>query len=117
MHRTLLLFAWLVGFALVPASAWQKDPKPNEPYALIFGTVLGPDKRPVQGGKIKIRLADKKKTRWEHFSDRRGEFARRVPPGPADYLVWAEVRGSQSTENNGVKVHVEGEERRDIILH
>jgi hypothetical protein len=108
----------LIAFFLsVSAVSWQKDPKPGEPYALIFGTLLGPDNRPVQGVTIKIRRADKNKARWEHISDRRGEFARRVPPGPADYVVWADLKDKQAAEKTEVKVHFAGDERHDIILH
>jgi hypothetical protein len=115
LRRLCVLFlATLLG---VPAAAWQNDPKPGEPYALIFGTVLGPDNRPVQGVPIRIRRADKKKARWEHTSDRRGEFARRVPAGAADYIVWAGLKDHQAAEKTEVKVHIQGDERKDIIVH
>jgi hypothetical protein len=78
---------------------------------------VGPDNRPVAGVTIKIRQAEKKKARWEHTSDRRGEFARRVPPGPADYVIWADLKDRQAAEKTAVKVHLNGDERRDIILH
>src|SRR5580700_3740419 len=72
----------------VPA---EKKLKPNDPYALIFGTVWGPDSRAVYGITVKIRRAtDKaKKARWELTSDHSGEFAQRVPAEKADYVVWA----------------------------
>ena len=41
----------------------QKDPRKS--YALIVGTVWGPDDRPVYGVKVKIRRADQKKAKWE----------------------------------------------------
>ena len=56
--------------------------KPDQPYALIFGTVWGPDDHPLYGVKVKIRRADQKKAHWELYSDHNGEFAQRVPPGP-----------------------------------
>jgi hypothetical protein len=44
----------------------KKDKKHHEkPYALIFGTVWAPDKRPVYGVKVKCRRANEKKVRWE----------------------------------------------------
>jgi hypothetical protein len=113
-QMAILLSALLV---CAVCGALQKDPKPGEPYALIFGTLLGPDNRPVAGVTIKIRQAEKKKARWEHTSDRRGEFARRVPPGPADYVIWADLKDRQAAEKTAVKVHLNGDERRDIILH
>jgi hypothetical protein len=113
------LAAVFVCSALLPltSGAWQKDPKGDDPYAVIFGTVVGPDNRPVHGVPVKIRLAEKTKARWEHVSDRRGEFARRVPPGPADYIVWLGLKNKQAAEKTAVKVHVVKDEQQDIILH
>jgi hypothetical protein len=97
--------------------------KPDQPYALIFGTVWGPDDRPVYGVPVKIRRADQKKAHWELYSDHSGEFAQRVPPGPADYLVWADLKGFKSAsgkelhQDGEVKVHVDNDERQDIGLH
>jgi len=97
--------------------------KPDQPYALIFGTVWGPDNHPLYGVKVKIRRADQKKAHWELYSDHHGEFAQRVPPGPADYLVWADLKGYKSAsgkelhQDEEVKVHVDNDERQDLGLH
>ena len=66
--------------------------KPGQPYALIFGTVWGPDNHPAYGITVRIRRStDKpKKVRWELYSDHHGEFAQRVPAGEADYIVTAD---------------------------
>jgi hypothetical protein len=117
MFRRVVASLIIVTFWLLPSAAGQKDPKGEDPYAVIFGTVVGPDNRPVQGVPVKIRLAEKKKARWEHVSDRRGEFARRVPPGPAEYIVWLGLKDSQAAEKSAVKVHIVKEEQQDIILH
>ncbi len=119
-----LCFSFLVTSAgtlsAQPASA---DQKPDKPYALIFGTVWGPDDRPLYGVKVKIRRADQKKPRWELMSDRRGEFAQRVPPGPADYLIWADLKayksptGKELHQDSEVKVHIDNDERQDTGLH
>lgn len=109
-----------------PAVAAQPAPagqKPDKPYALIFGTVWGPDDRPLYGVKVKIRRTDQKKARWELYSDHNGEFAQRVPAGPADYLVWADLKGYKSFagkelhQDAEVKVHVDNDERQDLGLH
>ena len=55
----------------------QKSRDREKPYALIFGTVWGPDDRPVYGVTVKIRKATDKKPKWEVFSDHHGEFAQR----------------------------------------
>ncbi|HST10707.1 MAG TPA: carboxypeptidase-like regulatory domain-containing protein, partial [Terriglobales bacterium] len=69
----------------------RKDPRKS--YALIVGTVWGPDDRPVYGVKVKIRRADQKKAKWELLSNHTGEFAQRLPAGKADYIVWADLKG------------------------
>jgi hypothetical protein len=99
--------------------------KPGQPYALIFGTVWGPDNRPVYGVTVRIRrLTDKpKKTRWEVYSDHHGEFAQRVPAGEEDYILSANVKGVKGPDGRPlhlveeVKVHIYGEEREDTGLH
>lgn len=97
--------------------------KPGEPYALIFGTVWGPDDHPLFGVRVKIRRADQKKAGWELYSDHHGEFAQRVPPGPGDYLVWADLKGYKSPsgkelhQDAEIKVHVDNDERQDIGVH
>ncbi len=110
-------------FALLVPPAQAAAQKPDQPYALIFGTVWGPDDRPLYGVKVKVRRADQKKPRWELYSDHNGEFALRVPPGPADYLVWADLKGYKSPsgkelhQDSEVKVHVDNDERQDLGLH
>ena len=114
-----LCFGWVW-----PTTAAAKGPHDKaKPYALIFGTVWSPDNRPLYGVKIKIRRADQKKARWELYSDHNGEFAQRLPPGRADYLVWSDLKGykpsagKQLQPAEEVKVHIEGDERVDIGLH
>lgn len=102
-----------------------KDKDKDKPYALIFGTVWGPDDRPLYGVTVKIRRAsDKpKKVRWELYSDHHGEFAQRVPAGESDYILWADLKGFKPADGKPlhlvqeVTVHVYGEEREDTGLH
>ncbi len=113
----------------VPADRVSASPaapvyqKPDQPYALIFGTVWGPDNHPLYGVKVKIRRVDQKKAHWELFSDHNGEFALRVHPGPADYLVSADLKsyksltGKELHQDGEVKVHVDNDERQDLGLH
>jgi hypothetical protein len=124
-----LLLAFLLA-ALSPlvvhtgvAAPASKKLKPTDPYALIFGTVWGPDNRPVYGVNVKIRRVPDKKPKWELTSDHAGEFAQRVPAGKADYLVWADRKGVKTTDGQALRlaqevpVHVEYDERVDIGLH
>jgi hypothetical protein len=103
----------------VPAGA-EKEKKQEKPYALIFGTVWNSQSRPVYGVPIKIRRVDQKKAKWQLVSDRRGEFAQRVPPGTADYIIWADIKpkkGDKSSQPVETKVHIENDERVDVSLH
>lgn len=120
---SLLVFAALL-FCLAAAAAPERaSASDHKPYALIFGTVWGPDEQPIYGVKVKIRRADDKKAKWELYSDHRGEFAQRLPAGTSDYIVWADLkdmkpqRGQPALTAPEVKVHIENDERQDIGLH
>jgi hypothetical protein len=98
----------LVGASTGISLAANRDEKKPPPFALIYGTVYGPDDRPLYGVPVKIRRSDKKKAQWEMMSDHRGEFAVRVPPGPADYIVWTDVKlskllGREKSEKQAAK--------------
>jgi hypothetical protein len=116
LRALLLLSALLAPLAVQPAVAPPRE-DPRNAYALIFGTVFAPDDRPAYGVRVKIRRAAEKKARWELFSDRRGEFAQRLPVGSADYVLWADVQGPKDRPRAEVKVHIENDERVDISLH
>lgn len=108
---------------LAPAVVRASDQPKDRPYALIFGTVFDTGGHELYGVKVKIRRAAEKKARWELYSNHTGEFAQRVPVGPADYVVWADVKGYKLDDGRRlkpgeeIKVHVEGDERQDISLH
>jgi hypothetical protein len=111
---------------LLPAFGWQEHllaAQKEKPYALIFGTVWGPDDRPVYGVAVKIRRASDKKPKWEVYSDHRGEFAQRVPAGEADYILTADLKHVKTADGRAVRlakevtVHIYSEEREDTGLH
>ena len=124
-------FSFLLFLVLAVSPQWSpagadssaKKLKPTDPYALIFGTVWGPDDRPVYGILVKIRRNQDKKPKWQLSSDHHGEFAQRVPAGEADYVVWADLKGVKTTDGKKlqlakeVPVHVDNDERVDIGLH
>ena len=95
----------------------------EKPYALIFGTVWGPDDRPVYGVTVKIRRATDKKPKWEVYSDHNGEFAQRVPAGEADYILTADLKHVKTADGRAVRlakevtVHIYNDEREDTGLH
>ena len=94
----------------------------EKPYALIAGTVWGPDDRPVYGIPVKIRRSKDKKPKWEVYSDHHGEFAQRVPPGDCDYILTADLKGVKSSDGKPVHaeevtVHIYNDERQDTGIH
>ncbi len=91
--------------------------RPRKDYALIFGTVFGPDGRSRYGVPVKVRRTDKKKAFWEGYSDHAGEFAVRVPPGAADYVVWADIKTPKGEPKPTTTVHIENDERVNVSLH
>ena len=117
-HLLRVVGAMLLFSFVADGSAWAQQPlDPKKPYALIFGTVFGPDDRPAPHIKIKIRRGDQKKAKWELVSDRRGEFAQRFPAGPAEYYVSTHAEKKSGVENKEVKVQIAHDERQDIALH
>lgn len=114
----LWLLALLLLASSVPGAAAQQKKQP-EPYALIFGTVFDQDGRAVHGVPIRVQRVGDKRPRWKLLSDRRGEFAQRVPAGKAEYIVWAELKRKKrdSRPLPQVRVAVENDERKDISLH
>jgi hypothetical protein len=103
-----------------------EEQKSQHPYALIFGTVWGPEGAPRYGVTVKIRRADDKnprKARWQVSSDHHGEFAQRIPAGPADYVIWADLKGYKGPDAKKLQpgaetsVHVQNDERIDTGVH
>jgi hypothetical protein len=113
------------GLVAAPESKNPESKDKVKPYALIAGTVWGPDDHPVYGVTVKIRRAtDKpKKVRWEVYSDHMGEFAQRVPAGESDYVLWADLKGVKSADGKPLRlaqpvtVHIYNDEREDTGLH
>jgi hypothetical protein len=98
-------------------------PKGKNNYAVIAGTVWGPNDHPVYGVPVKIRRAKDKKPKWEVYSDHMGEFAQRVPTGDSDYILTADLKGFKTTDGRplrlvkAVTVHIYNDEREDTGLH
>jgi hypothetical protein len=120
---TALVLLLLVCAARHPISSVNARDHEIADYALIYGTVWGPDNQPVYGVNVKIRRATEKKARWQAFSDHSGEFAQRVPAGQADYVLWADLKSSQLPRHLKLKpgpqvnVHVYNDEREDTGVH
>ena len=127
--RKLSFHAIVVALLLLPTLRSQDvlaaQKSRGKPFAVIVGTVWGPDDRPVYGVKVNIRKStDKpKKVRWEVYSDHHGEFEQRLPAKEAEYIVWADLKGYKPEDGKPlhlakeVTVHIYNDERQDIGLH
>jgi hypothetical protein len=114
-----VLLSTLITLVLLalPLKSSPQAPAAKQDYALIFGTVWGPDSRPVAGVPIRIRRASEKKFRWELTSNRRGEFAQRVPVGAQDYVIQADTKTPKGTSKAEITVHIDDNEREDVGIH
>lgn len=128
--RKLSSFGVVAALVLLPALASRDglltaQKSKEKPYAVIVGTVWGPDDRPVYGVPVKIRRGKDKpnKARWEVYSDHHGEFEQRLPAGESDYILWADLKNFKPADGKPlhlvqeVTVHVYNDERQDVGLH
>jgi Carboxypeptidase regulatory-like domain len=74
------------------SSSAHKSKSSHANDLLIRGTVFNEHALALEGAKLRVRRSNEKKSRWETFSNFRGEFAVRVPQG-ADYEIEAESKG------------------------
>jgi hypothetical protein len=118
-----LVLACLTFFLTINNPLYAREqPKPAN-YALIFGTVWGPDDRPMYGVEVKIRVATEKKAHWEVHSNHLGEFEQRVPVGKQDYVLWPDLKGYKNPAYKHlqpgpeVTVDIENDERVDTGVH
>ena len=79
---------------------------------LMFGTVFTEQGFSLPGAEIRVRRAGERKVRWEARSDRRGEFAVRVPKG-AEYELTVKAQGFQEQMR---KVDARAGSREDIVF-
>jgi hypothetical protein len=118
-----LVLACLTLFLTINNPLHAREQSKPANYALIFGTVWGPDDRPVYGVEIKIRIAAEKKARWEVHSNHLGEFEQRVPVGKQDYVLSPDLKGYKNPAYKHlqpgpeVTVHIENDERVDTGVH
>jgi hypothetical protein len=78
---------------------------------VIRGTVFNERGLALPGVKLRIRRSDQKKSRWETYSNSRGEFAVRVPKGP-DYEIAAENKGFAKQSQA-----INGQSEETVVLH
>jgi hypothetical protein len=79
--------------ALASAHARKKsEAEQSTELFLLYGNVYTDQGLALPGAQVKVRREDQKKPKWESYSDKRGEFAIRVPPGPK-YEITIKAKG------------------------
>jgi hypothetical protein len=115
-----LVVLWII---IIPVVAQAGERLTAKNSAVIFGTVWGPDDRPVYGVTVKIRRARDKRAHWEVHSNHLGEFEQLVPAGKETYVLWADTRGFKTSDGKHlqpgqpVTVEIEGNERVNTGVH
>jgi Carboxypeptidase regulatory-like domain len=91
----------------------------DAPHAVVAGTVFRENGFSLPGAAVTLAGKEapggpkKKMKKLQSVSDGRGEFAFRVAPGAATYVVRASLKGFQSVEK---EASVSGEERVEVTL-
>lgn len=103
---------------LSSSSSASPSPKNSKgkpiPSFLIIGTVFDEKALSFPGVQVRVRRADEKKFRWETYTNSRGEFAVRVPPG-YEYEVVVHVKKYQD-QAESVDSKVDVQQRLSIKL-
>jgi hypothetical protein len=107
-----LLLASIHVAALAPQDP-QKKPSGLAQSCLLYGNVFTSSGSLLPDADIHVRRATDKKPKWEAASDRRGEFAVRVPPG-ADYVIEVRAKGFVTQTKT---VTAQAYDRVDLIFH
>lgn len=117
LARLILTALW--GCVLLLFTAGLPPMKGDAPHAVVAGTVFRDNGFSLPGAAVTLAMKDapgapKRKMRTlQSVSDGRGEFAFRVYPAAATYLVRASLKGFQSVEK---EASVAGEERVEVTL-
>ncbi len=94
------------------AGAAQSKKGAHENDFVLFGTVFAEKGFALPGAEVRVRRAGERKPRWEARSDRRGEFAVRVPRG-AEYEMSVSAKGYQEQTR---KIDARTGSREDLLF-
>jgi hypothetical protein len=113
-----LMATVLLGCVLLLFAAGVPAMKGDAPHAVVAGTVFRENGFSLPGATLTLAVkqapgVSKKTKKLQAASDSRGEFAFRVPPAAATYVVKASLKGFQSVEK---EASVSGEERVEVTL-
>jgi hypothetical protein len=88
--------------------------KNDEAHAVVAGAVFRENGFSLPGATVTLGMKDAPKgKKLQAVSDARGEFAFRVAPGAAVYVVKASLKGFQAAEKEAA---IGGEERVEVTL-
>ncbi len=108
------LAAALCGCALLLAGVSPAQRKNDEAHAVVAGAVFRENGFSLPGATVTLAMKDAPKgKKLQAVSDARGEFAFRVAPGAATYVVKASMKGFQAAEKEAA---IGGEERVEVTL-
>ena len=96
-----------------PPAAAERQQKPRYDDCILYGNVFTQDGHLLQDADVHVRRATDKKPKWEATSDRRGEFAVRVPPGP-DYVIEVKAKGFVTQTQT---ITSQASARLDLVFH
>ena len=111
--------AALILFLRLPAPAPAEDEsKEVQPFALLKGSCFDQRGFSLPGVAIRVTLPPgenekKKGKRWRMQSDRRGEFAVRLPAGEQTVVVTASKKGYRKAEKS---VQFYGDELQHVVI-
>jgi hypothetical protein len=96
----------------IPEKNEKKKKHSHEHDFLLIGTVFTEKGFSLEGAGLQVRRMTEVKFRWEARSDRRGEFAIRVPQG-ADYQIVVLAKGFQGQTRT---VDAKSGDREDLVF-
>lgn len=112
----LILIAGAPGTALLGEE--RDESKKDQPFALLKGSCFDQRGFSLSGVAIQVTLppgenGKKKEKRWRMQSDRRGEFAVRLPAGEQTVVVTASKKGYRQTDKS---VQFYADELQHIVI-
>lgn len=119
---TAAVLAALIFFARAPGTAFpgeeRDESKKDRPFALLKGSCFDQRGLSLPGVAIRVTLppgekGKKKEKRWRMQSDRRGEFAVRLPAGEQTVVVTASKKGYRKAEKS---VQFYGDELQHVVI-
>jgi Carboxypeptidase regulatory-like domain len=115
----LLLLTGVHTQALLQESTAQTPPAPDKKASalqqacLLYGNVFTAEGKLLPDADVHVRRAADKRPKWSTASDRRGEFAVRVPPG-SDYVIEIRAKGFVTQTKT---VTAQSYSRLDLVFH